>query len=184
MGTNGNGQTSAERIVKYNDFKNSQRGKYKVDTLTCNNVCSVDLIVFSHNIDNEGCGVKNTYNCDVKTIQGSAFGRNTELPKVFAPKCSNPNVDSTVRYSIFDPMGNETWLDCDQLDGNQTKVTIVDHLKDHTKSIHCPLFWSSSEPRPVIIRMEERCKKRCTSFPCLKVRSSCFKKIRPVCSKY
>ena len=169
----GMGQTSAQRIVKFNDFKNDGRGKYREDTMICKNVCSVNLIVFPDNIDKEGCGVKKTVNCDVKTIQGPVLvARNGLLPPGFidpnSPKCSNPTFESTMKYSIFDPMGNETWLDCEQLDENQTKVTIVDHLKGSTKSIHCPLFTSSSEPRPVIIRMEEKCKIQCTIFPCLK----------------
>ena len=169
----GMGQTSAQRIVKFNDFKNDGRGKYREDTMICKNVCSVNLIVFPDNIDKKGCAIKNTVNCNVKTIQGPLLvARNGLLPPGFidpnSPKCSNPTFESTMKYSIFDPMGNETWLDCEQLDENQTKVTIVDHLKGSTKSIHCPLFTSSSEPRPVIIRMEEKCKIQCTNFPCLK----------------
>ena len=54
----GMGQTSAQRKVKFNDFKNDGRGKYREDTMICKNVCSVNLIVFPDNIDNEGCGVK------------------------------------------------------------------------------------------------------------------------------
>ena len=58
-------------------------------------------------------------------------------------------------------MGNETWLDCEKLGVNKTKVTIKNHAEDHTKSIDCPLFLSNFEPRPLIIRIEEKCKKIC-----------------------
>ena len=50
---------------------------------------------------------------------------------------------------------------CEKLGVNKTKVTIKNSAEDHTKSIDCPLFLSSYEPRPLIIRIEEKCKKIC-----------------------
>ena len=55
----GQGQTSAERTVKWINFRNSEKGdgSYKEDILKCNNVCSVNLIVECN------CVKESSYGC-------------------------------------------------------------------------------------------------------------------------
>jgi hypothetical protein len=168
LGTTGLGQTSAQRTVEFNTFKNKEKGgSYKEDILTCNNVCSVNLIVFPEKLSGSkaACGAANSFQCNVsKFEEDPANSANVSLfPRTFdvdvgPTSCKHELIKA---YSIFDPMGNETWLDCEKLGVNKTKVTIKNHAEDYTKSIDCPLFLSNFEPRPLIIRIEEKCKKIC-----------------------
>ena len=120
MGTAGLGQTSAQRTVVFNNFKNKVKGgSYKEDTLTCNNVCSVNLIVFPEKLSGSkaACGAANSFQCNVSKFEkDQANSANVSLfPRTFDV---DVNVGSTPckhelikAYSIFDSMGNETWVD-------------------------------------------------------------------------
>lgn len=143
-----------ERLLFKNQLKNTLKGlnKHPV-SVECNNVCSVNVIVIEiDQREHEICNLNGSLKCDIDDL-------NEVLP---APRSNlgSSVFEPVITYSIFDPV-NGSWVKCDEYDDDDELVQAGINLEGHTDEIRCPIDLTSGEPRPVIIRIEEKTNSKC-----------------------
>ena len=145
---------NGQRSLKVSRLRNALRGRgesTEPEFVQCLDVCSVNIVVVKFN-GSQICNVSKSVHCDIDQL-------NEVLPTAKTPGLaiarSNLFFPPVITYSVLDPVVGY-WQKCNETDANGEVIKVeFSSGEDDTEYISCPIAKSSSESRPVIIRVED-----------------------------
>ena len=111
--------------------------------------CNSTAIVDSGNIGELSCNPTMLADHGPQARSGS-LPSFLSINSPFGSNLGKEQFDSVLRYAF---LHNNTWIDCNKTDENGSVIVASKSLRDHTKTIKCPIVLKE-KPQTVIVRIE------------------------------